>query len=81
MSTGTVKFFNEEKGFGFIKPDEGSKDLFVHKNNVNGSITDNDKVKYDTEDTAKGPAAINVSVISESNKEQPMDEGYESEEE
>ncbi|MCF6765907.1 cold-shock protein [Thiotrichales bacterium 19S3-7] len=60
MATGTVKFFNHEKGFGFIKPEDGSKDLFVHKSDVQGMINDNDQVEYEVTTTQKGPAAINV---------------------
>ena len=58
--TGTVKFFNTTKGFGFIAPSGGGKDLFVHQNNVNGQINDGDSVSYDVENTPKGPSAINV---------------------
>lgn len=59
-----MKFFNEEKGFGFITPDDGGKDVFVHANGLDGvSITEGDKVSYDTEDGRKGPNAVNVSVI------------------
>ena len=64
MSNGTVKFFNEGKGFGFITPDEGGKDVFVHVNGLNGnSITEGDKVSYDVEEGQKGLNAVNVSVI------------------
>ncbi|MCF6775202.1 cold-shock protein [Thiotrichales bacterium 19X7-9] len=63
MATGTVKFFNHEKGFGFIKPEDGSKDLFVHKSNVEGMINDNDQVEYEVTTTQKGPAAVNVRKI------------------
>lgn len=61
---GTVKFFNDSKGFGFITPDDGGKDVFVHANGLNGiSITEGDKVSYDTEEGKKGLNAVNVSVI------------------
>ncbi len=61
MPTGTVKFFNEEKGFGFIKPDDGSKDLFVHKTNVSSAyIRDGDPVTYEVGDSPKGPCAVEV---------------------
>ena len=64
MSNGTVKFFNDGKGFGFIAPDDGGKDVFVHVNGLNGnSITEGDKVSYDTEEGQKGLNAVNVSVI------------------
>jgi CspA family cold shock protein len=61
MPTGTVKFFNEEKGFGFIKPDDGSKDLFVHKTNISSAyIRDGDAVTYEVGDSPKGPCAVEV---------------------
>ena len=61
MSTGTVKFFNETKGFGFITPDDGGKDLFVHITGVDGGqLTDNDKVEYEVGDGQKGPCAVQV---------------------
>ena len=64
MNNGTVKFFNDGKGFGFITPDDGGKDVFVHVNGLNGNtITEGDKVSYDTEEGRKGLNAVNVSVI------------------
>ena len=64
MNTGTVKFFNDSKGFGFITPDGGGKDVFVHVNGLNGgSITEGDKVSYDVEEGRKGPNAVNVTVV------------------
>jgi len=64
MSNGTVKFFNDAKGFGFITPDDGGKDVFVHANGLDGiSITEGDKVSYDVEDGKKGPNAVNVQVV------------------
>ena len=63
MSKGTVKFFNTSKGFGFITPDDGGKDLFVHTNGVTGTIADGDKVSYDVEETPKGLNAVNVKVV------------------
>jgi len=63
MSNGTVKFFNEAKGFGFITPDEGGKDVFVHVNGLNGNtITEGDKVSFDVEEGPKGLNATNVSI-------------------
>ena len=63
MSTGTVKFFNNNKGFGFIVPDEGDKDLFVHKNNLTDEITEGDKVSYEIEESEKGLNAVDVKLI------------------
>lgn len=63
MSNGTVKFFNDSKGFGFITPDEGGKDVFVHANGLNDDITEGDKVSYDVEEGRKGLNAVNVSVL------------------
>ncbi len=62
MSNGTVKFFNNAKGFGFITPDDGSKDVFVHKNELTDEITEGDKVSYDVEEGPKGLNATNVKV-------------------
>lgn len=63
MKEGTVKFFNESKGFGFIKPDDGGKDLFVHRSGLVDQINENDRVSFDIEQGAKGPNAINVKVV------------------
>lgn len=60
MKEGTVKFFNESKGFGFITPDDGSKDVFVHANGLKEEIKENDKVVFDVEEGRKGPNAVNV---------------------
>jgi CspA family cold shock protein len=62
MSLGPVKFFNQSKGVGFITPDSGEKDVFVHANNLIDNISDGDKVSFDLESTEKGPSAINVRV-------------------
>lgn len=62
MNKGTVKFFNNVKGFGFITPDDGSKDVFVHKNDLDVEIKEGDKVSYEVEESPKGLNAINVSV-------------------
>jgi CspA family cold shock protein len=63
MNKGTVKFFNDDKGFGFIAPDDGGKDVFVHVNGLQGnSITEGDKVSYDVEEGKKGLNAVNVSM-------------------
>jgi CspA family cold shock protein len=62
METGTVKFFNQDKGFGFITPDNGGKDLFVHISGVNGGqINDGDNVQFEIGESQKGPCAVNVS--------------------
>ena len=58
MTTGTVKFFNHTKGFGFITPADNSKDVFVHKNNINGRISDGDSVSYDVEVTHWQPEKL-----------------------
>ena len=64
MSNGTVKFFNEGKGFGFITPDDGGKDVFVHANGLNGlRINEGDKVSFDVEEGQKGLNAVNVSLV------------------
>ena len=61
MSTGTVKFFNDTKGFGFITPDDGGKDLFVHISAVDaGTLNDDDKVEFEVGEGQKGPCAVNV---------------------
>lgn len=62
--TGKVKFFNDLKGFGFITPDNGDKDVFVHQNGISsGRLTDGCKVQFETESSPKGLNAINVEVI------------------
>ena len=60
MSNGTVKFFNNSKGFGFITPEEGDKDLFVHASGLIDEINEGDNVSYDVEESPKGLNAINV---------------------
>ena len=67
MAQGTVKWFNGEKGFGFITPDDGSKDLFVHFSAINGSgyrsLDENQTVEFDVVQGDKGPQATNVRVL------------------
>ncbi len=64
MTTGTVKFFNAAKGFGFITPDDGTKDVFVHISAVEssglGHLTDGQKVSFDVEQDTRGPKAVNL---------------------
>ena len=60
---GTVKFFNGSKGFGFIKPDDSSEDIFVHSSGLIDDIRENDRVEYDTERGKKGMNAVNVKLI------------------
>ena len=63
MSNGTVKFFNDSKGFGFITPEEDGKDVFVHANGLVDEIKEGDKVSYDVEESPKGLNATGVKVI------------------
>jgi CspA family cold shock protein len=63
MSNGTVKFFNDAKGFGFITPEDGSKDVFVHVSGLNDEIREGDKVSFDVEEGQKGLSAVNVAVV------------------
>ncbi|MFC7346037.1 cold-shock protein [Chryseobacterium zhengzhouense] len=61
MQQGTVKFFNEAKGFGFISPEDGSKDIFVHSSGLgSGIIRENDKVIFDIQKGERGLNAVNV---------------------
>ena len=62
MSNGTVKFFSNARGYGFITPDDGSKDVFVHVNGLTDEIREGDKVTFDVEEGPKGLNAINVKV-------------------
>ena len=60
MNTGTVKFFNETKGFGFIKDDESGKEYFVHVTGLSDKIRENDTVTFDIQEGKKGLNAVNV---------------------
>ena len=65
MATGKVKWFNPTKGYGFIKPDDGGEDLFVHQSSIQGegykSLKEDQSVSFEVEDGEKGPQATNVS--------------------
>jgi CspA family cold shock protein len=68
MTTGTVKFFNATRGFGFISPDDGAKDVFVHISAVEraglGALTENQKVSFDVEKAANGKSsAVNLKAL------------------
>ncbi len=71
MQQGTVKWFSSEKGFGFIAPQDGGDDVFVHHSNVGGGksedLRDGETVEFETEQTDKGLSALNVSRTEESN--------------
>lgn len=60
MQEGTVKFFNESKGFGFITPNNGSEDIFVHISGLQSEIRENDQVVYEVQQGKKGLNAVNV---------------------
>lgn len=69
MTEGTVKWFSLEKGYGFITPADGSKDVFVHRNNVQGltpnqGLREGDQVEFEVEETPKGLSATNVDLIA-----------------
>ncbi len=64
MATGTVKWFNEQKGYGFITPDDGSRDLFVHHTSIEmegyRTLQEGQKVEFESEEGPKGPQAVKV---------------------
>ena len=62
MQQGTVKFFNEIKGFGFITPNDGGSEIFVHSTGLIDNIRESDTVSFDVEQGRKGPNAVNVKV-------------------
>ena len=67
MATGTVKWFNGDKGYGFISPDDGSSDVFAHYSAINSrgfrSLNEGDKVEFETEQGPKGLQATNINVL------------------
>lgn len=63
MQQGTVKFFNETKGFGFITPNDGGKDVFVHVSGLKQPVKENDLVSFEVENGKKGLNAVNVEVL------------------
>ncbi len=65
MQKGTVKFFNDTKGFGFIKPENAGEDIFVHSSGLVDHIRENDKVTFEVQNGRKGLNAVNVKLLQE----------------
>lgn len=63
MKKGTVKFYNHEKCFGFIVPEDGGKDIFFHSSGMEDTVDKDDNVQFNTEDGKKGPIAINIKLV------------------
>jgi len=63
MQEGVVKFFNETKGFGFITPTDGGREVFVHSSGLTDRIRENDNVSFEVQQGQKGPNAVNVKLI------------------
>ncbi len=67
MANGTVKWFNDKKGYGFIEQEDGGQDVFVHQSEIKGAgfrtLKEGDRVSFDIEQGEKGPAAANVTVV------------------
>ncbi|MEE6138601.1 cold-shock protein [Mycobacterium sp. 050128] len=67
MTQGTVKWFNSDKGFGFIAPDDGTNDVFVHHSEIQGggyrSLEENQRVQFEVDQGPKGPKAVQVTVV------------------
>ncbi len=63
MQEGTIKFFNETKGFGFITPDAGGQDIFVHVTGLKDKVREKDRVSFEVQNGKKGPNAVNVKLV------------------